>query len=138
MKMIKILMGLKGTGKTKTLINWVNTAINEESGDVVCINKDNRFMYDLNHKARLISTDQFNISNFDVFYGMLCGIIAENFDITHIFIDSILKLVKSNADELDKFIVSLEEMAEKFNVKFSITISSDEGYDLPNIKKYLQ
>ena len=136
--MIRILMGLKGAGKTKTFIDWVNAAVSEESGDVVCINKDNRLLYDLNHNARLIDSEQFSITNFDVFYGFLCGLIAENFDITHIFIDSILKVVPTDMQSLDAFVEKLETLSEKFNVSFSFTISDDAKEKTPNIKKYLQ
>lgn len=135
--MINLIMGIKGSGKTKALIDKVNKAVLDEMGDVVCINKGNRFMYDLNHKIRLIDTDQFKISNFDMFYGFICGIISEDFDITHIFIDSILKIVPENIESLDKFIVSLEQVAEKFNIKFTITISEDCSKATDNISKYM-
>lgn len=135
--MINLIMGIKGSGKTKALIDKVNKAVLDEMGDVVCINKGNRFMYDLNHKIRLIDTDQFKISNFDMFYGFICGIISEDFDITHIFIDSILKIVPGNIESLDKFIVSLEQIAEKFNIKFTITISEDCSKATDNISKYM-
>jgi hypothetical protein len=134
--MIRVLMNLKGTGKTKTLINWVNDAVSEEAGDVVCINKDNRLLYDINHKARLIDSGQFRIQNFDMFYGFLCGLIAQNFDITHIFIDSILKVVPADIQALDTFIEKLETLSDQFNVRFSFTVTADPNETTPNIRKY--
>lgn len=135
--MLKILMGLKGSGKTKQFIEWVNDAVNSESGSVICINKDNRLMYDLKKDVRLIDTEQYTIKDFEMFYGFLCGVISQNFDITHIFIDSILKVVPETIDALDAFIPQLEALSEKFNVKFSLTISEDINSATANIKKYM-
>jgi len=135
--LIRILMGNKGTGKTKTLIEWVNAAINEENGNVVCINKGNRFMYDFNHAVRLINTEDFRLTNFEVFRGFLCGIISEDYDITHIFIDSILKIVPETAEALDKFIAELETLSSQFNIKFSFTISEDTSSATDNVRKYI-
>ena len=88
--MIKILMGEKGTGKTKVLTDMVNKAASVADGMVVCINKGNRLMHDVDIGVRLVDTEEFNITNPDVFLGFIEGIISQNFDITQIYIDGIL------------------------------------------------
>ena len=87
--MINVHIGLKGSGKTPKMIAAVNKAVDEEKGNVVCITEGERLIHDISRKARLVTTDSFNIKNLDVFTGMLCGIIAQDYDVTHIFIDSI-------------------------------------------------
>ena len=84
--MIKIHIGLKGSGKTKKLIEAVNNAVNVETGNVVCITDGNRLIHDIDRKVRMINTEDFNIKNFDMFEGLICGLIAQDYDITHIFI----------------------------------------------------
>lgn len=135
--MIKILMGQKGTGKTKVFIDWVNEAVSKESGNVVCINKDNRLMYSLNNSVRLIDTQQFDMKDFNTFYGFLCGIIAQNFDITHIFVDSVLKIVPATVEDVSAFLKNLEILSEQFNLSFTLTISEDVNKATDDIKKYL-
>ena len=96
--MVKIIMGLKGTGKTKTLIDSVNTAARADHGSVICIEKGPKLTYDVSHKARLINVEEYSVDNYEKFLGFVNGIIAGNFDITDIFIDSITKICGNNAD----------------------------------------
>ena len=136
--MITIHIGLKGIGKTKKLINSVNSAITEEKGNVVCIAEGNRLMHDIKREARLIDTESFNISNFDNLAGFISGIISRDFDITHIFIDSVLKILpKESIGNMDKFIAALEFLASKFNVRFTMMISASPE-DAPElVRKYM-
>ena len=135
--MIRILMGSKGAGKTKALIDLIQSATKEENGDVVCINKGNRFMYDISHSVRLIDTEQFEIVDYTFLSGFICGVISENFDVTHIFIDSIMKIIPDSIGSIDDFITKLESFSEKFNIKFTLTISADNKFATEKIKKYL-
>lgn len=136
--MIKVHIGLKGSGKTPKIIQAVNTAIDVEKGNVVCITDGNRLIHDINRKARLINTESFNIKNLDVFTGMLCGIIAQDYDVTHIFIDSIFKSVPSaTIEDLEGFIPVLETLEEKFNVSFTMMVSAEESSAGANVKKYI-
>ena len=136
--MIKIHIGLKGSGKTKKLIDAVNAAINVEKGNVVCVNKGNRLMHDIDRKARMIDTENFDIKNFDVFTGLLYGIIAQDYDVTHIFIDSIFKSVADgDMGSLDEFIGVLEALEDKFNVSFTMMVSAEESSAGSNVKKYI-
>lgn len=136
--MIKVHIGLKGSGKTKNLIAAVNAAINEEHGNVVCITDGNRLMHDLDRKARMINTEDFSVKNFDMFEGMICGLIAQDYDITHIFIDSVFKSVPNgDMESIEDFISDLEKLEEKFNVSFTMMISAEASSAGPNVKKYI-
>ena len=136
--MIKVHIGLKGSGKTPKMIQAVNTAIDVEKGNVVCITDGNRLIHDINRKARLINTESFSIKNLDVFTGMLCGIIAQDYDVTHIFIDSIFKSVPSaTIEELEDFIDVLEKLEAKFDVSFTMMVSAEESSADEKVKKYI-
>ena len=136
--MIAINIGLKGSGKTKKLIDAVNSAIKNEKGNVVCITDGNRLMHDIDREARMVNTEPFDIKNFDMFSGLLCGIIAQDYDVTHIFIDSIFKSVPSeNMDDLDDFVKTLEALEAKFGVSFTMMVSAAEDTATPNVKKYI-
>ena len=134
--MIKIMIGKKGAGKTKVLVEMVNAAAASEKGNVICINSGNRFMYDLDHSVRLINTDDFSKMNFDQFYGFIKGAIAGNYDITHVFIDSIMKVVDGTAEDLDEFLQRMERLSEKFDISFTITISADKSEASDLVKSY--
>ncbi len=136
--MIKVNIGLKGSGKTPKLIQAVNAAIDVEKGNVVCITEGNRLMHDISNKARMINTESFDIRSIEMFEGLLCGIIAQDYDVTHIFIDSIFKSVPAaTMAELEGFITNLEKLEEKFNVSFTIMISAEEKDAGANLKKYI-
>ena len=136
--MIAINIGLKGSGKTKKLIDAVNSAIKNEKGNVVCITDGNRLMHDIDREARMVNTEPFDIKNFDMFSGLLCGIIAQDYDVTHIFIDSIFKSVPSeNMEDLDVFVKTLEALEAKFGVSFTMMGSAAEDTATPNVKKYI-
>ncbi len=136
--MIKIYIGLKGCGKTKKLIDAVNDAINIEKGNVVCITEGNRLMHDIDRSARLVDTENFDIANFDMFTGMLAGIIAQDFDVTHIFIDSVFKSVPGESmDNIDVFVKALEKLEAKFGVSFTLMISAEESSATELVKKYM-
>ncbi|MGN0178908.1 MAG: hypothetical protein ACI4DY_05625 [Monoglobaceae bacterium] len=136
--MIKIHIGLKGSGKTPKMIAAVNAAVDEEKGNVVCITEGDRLIHDISRKARLVATDSFDIRNLDVFAGLLCGIIAQDYDVTHIFIDSIFKSVPSaSVEDLEDFVKDLENLEKKFNVSFTMMVSAEEAAAGPNVKKYI-
>ncbi len=136
--MIKIHIGLKGSGKTKRIIDDVNNAISLEKGNVVCITEGNRLMHDIDRSARMVDTEPFDIKNFDMFVGLLCGIIAQDFDVTHIFIDSVFKSVPSgNMANIDELVVALEKLEEKFGVSFTVMVSADAAEATELVKKYI-
>ncbi len=135
--MVKIIMGLKGCGKTKQLIDLVNKAVSEENGDVVCIEKGQKLTYDIPHTARLIDSSSYGFNNYDFLKGFISGLHAENYDITHIFIDSLLKIIDQSLDaKTEDFIDWCEALSERENIKFTIMISADAELAADGIKKY--
>ncbi|MDK2800510.1 MAG: hypothetical protein PWP27_388 [Clostridiales bacterium] len=123
--MIKVIMDKKGTGKTKRLIELANSSIAQDSGDIVFVDNNNHHMYELNHEIRFIDTSEFEINDFCVFYGFLCGIISENFDISKIYIDGLFEIVNDDMDSLEIFLNDINKISDKFNIEFTMTISGD-------------
>ena len=134
--MIRVLIGPKGTGKTKTFINMANEALQTEKGNVVCITKGSRHTFDISSDIRLVNTDDFNIVSVKELYGFISGMIAQNYDITHIFIDSITKITNATLGEVSDVVPALEKIAADFNVDFTIAISEEKEGAPENIIKY--
>jgi hypothetical protein len=135
--MVKVIMGLKGTGKTKQLIELVRRASEEEAGSVVCMEKSQKLTYDVPHTVRLIETDDYNITGYDQMRGFICGLHAANYDITHIFIDSLLRIIGRDVDdETARFLDWCEGFSERNNVKFTMMISADTALAGDDVKKY--
>ena len=136
--MVKIIMGLKGSGKTKELVGLVCKAVSEGSGDVVVIEKERKLTYDIPYQARLIDAGSYSIGSYEFLKGFISGIHAGNYDITHFFIDNFYKLVndKEGANVVP-FIQWLAEYAERENVEFVISMSSDKEKCPEEIKQYL-
>ncbi len=125
--MIKLIIGKKGAGKTKHLVEMVNAAAETSLGNVVCIEKGGTLTFSVSHKARLVYADDFSIGGYDEYYGLLAGIKAGNNDVTHIFGDATLRIGSRNYDELSAF---LERLAKIEDVEFVFTLSCDES-ELP-------
>ncbi len=133
--MVKLIMGLKGSGKTKQLVDLVREAVNDGNGDVVCIEKERKLTYDIPYQARLIEAGAYDIGSYEFLKGLICGIHSGNYDITHVFIDNFYKLVKDRSEEsLAGFISWLDAFSEKENVEFVISISADAD-NMPDIVK---
>ena len=128
--MISMIIGNKGSGKTKRLVELVNAAVDASKGNVVCIEKGLKLTYDLTHKARLVDTDEYNISGFDTLYGFISGMCAGNYYLTEIFVDATLKIGGRNYEELADFMAKLAPLVEKSKVEIVFTISCDEA-ELP-------
>jgi len=134
--MVRLIVGVKGTGKTKTLMDMANEAIKTSSGSVVCIEKGQKLKYGINYKARLIDTSEYGICGADALYGLVCGLYAADYDITHMFIDSALKICKENLDEFTRFLRLADELASKNNFQCIITSSASPN-DMPHdVLKY--
>lgn len=125
--MIKLLIGKKGSGKTKTLIEATNTASAVASGNVVFISDDTRrSMHDIKSKVRMADTKDFSISSYSEFFGFICGIISRDYDITNIFIDGIFKIIGSdNLEGFEDFLNKLQTVGKELNVSFEISVSID-------------
>ena len=136
--MVKVIMGLKGDGKTKKLIDLVKKATAEEHGDIVCIEKNAELTYDIPYSVRLVNISQYKIKGYLFLKGFLCGLQAGNYDITHIFMDDLFKLSGNESDnEAEEFLNWCESFSDREGVKFTITIGSDANLATPGIKKYL-
>ena len=110
--MLKLIIGVKGTGKTKQLIEMVNSASEQSKGSVICVEKGTKLTYDIKHTARLIDTEQYGISDAQSLFGFIAGMIASNHDITDIFVDSALKICRDNVEE---FAIAIKEIADFVN-----------------------
>jgi len=128
--MISLIIGNKGSGKTKHLIALVNDAIQNSKGNVVCIEKETKLTHDVNYRARLVATDHFGIKGYEAFFGFLCGICAGDYDITDIFVDATLKIGGSDYEELAAFLKKVSDLSKITENDFTFTISTDEG-ELP-------
>ena len=125
--MVKLIIGKKGAGKTKRLVDLVNSTAETSLGNVVCIEKGGTLTFSVSHKARLVYADDFSICGYDEYYGLLAGIKAGNNDVTHIFGDATLRIGSRNYDELAAF---LERLSKIEDVEFVFTVSCDES-ELP-------
>ncbi len=135
--MVELLIGKKGTGKTKALIESVNNASAVAKGNVVFISDDtSRNMYDIKSKIRMADTSEFDIEAYNEFFGFICGIVSRDFDITNIFIDGIFRIVgTTELDGFEEFLNRLEVMSAKFNIQFVISVSIDVDAAPEYIKK---
>ena len=135
--MVKLIMGLKGSGKTKQLIELVNRAVDDEHGDIVFIERSSKLTYDIPHKVRLIDASQYEFDGYDFLKGFISGLHSANYDITYIFIDSVLQIIKKDVDgDAEDFFDWCEKFSVKEHVKFTITISEDILKATERIKKY--
>lgn len=123
--MIKLIIGEKGTGKTKKLVSIVNEAAESSNGSVICLEKGNVLTYNISHKIRLIDIEQYGISGYDQFIGFVNGLCAGNYDITDIVIDSTLKIGGKDMADFAAFIDKLKVLADSSNVKFVLSVSAD-------------
>ncbi len=135
--MFKIFAGLKGSGKTKHLIEMVNAAQTSTTGNVVCIEQGTKLIHEINPHTRLIDTTVYGVDDWEKLYGFVCGILASNYDVTDLFIDSALKICKDDMEGFDTFTSKAVPMLEKENVNFTITASVEVEKLPESLKKYL-
>ena len=135
--MIKLLIGVKGTGKTKTLIEKVNAAQETTKGNVVCIEKGTKLRYDINYQVRLINTDDYLITDASSLEGLVAGILASNADVTDIFIDSAFKICNYDVIGFGAFLDKLAKVTADMDVNILISASIPEDEATETVKKYL-
>ena len=121
--MLKLIIGVKGTGKTKTLINMANTTLESVNGCVVVIEKGTKLTHEIKNKARLINTEEYGINDAHMLYGFVSGTYASNYDVSNVFIDSALKICDNDMDEFVKFVQKVDKMCEQHNIELVMTSS---------------
>ncbi len=136
--MVNIIMGLKGSGKTKKLVDLVRSAVNDGTGDVVCIEKERKLTYDIPYQARLINAGSYDIGSYEFLKGLICGVHSGNYDVTHFFIDNFYKLVNDkSAEALETFVQWLDHFSEEEHISFVISMTAEPEAAPESIKKYL-
>lgn len=136
--MVKIICGAKGTGKTKQLIDRANDEMGKIKGHIIYIDDDAHHMYEVKHDIRFISMDEFPIRKPDEFYGFLCGLISNDFDIQSVYIDGIKNVIDISVDDLPNWLEKIDKLSEKYEINFHLTLSHPPKEVPEALKKYLE
>lgn len=133
--MLKLIVGTKGAGKTKTMLEMIDKATKTTSGNIVVIEKCMKLTTEINHAARLVDVDEYNVVGADMLYGFVAGVLAGNYDITELFIDGILRIIDHNLEEAEKVLMKIDAITK--NIEVVVTVSANPS-DLPEgLKKYV-
>ena len=135
--MIQVIAGKKGSGKTKRLIDLTNSTARDAVHDVIFLDDDNRYMFDVDHKVRFINAEDYHIHNSDMFIGFVCGILSSNFDLGAVFVDAFLKLGHVDLAGSEPIVAALKELSEKHQVNFVLSVSADTEELPPFLKEHL-
>jgi len=135
--MIHVIMGLKGSGKTKKLIDAIHTAVADAHGDVVCIEYGRKLTYDVSYKVRLVDSQEYGICSAEMLKGFLSGLHAGNFDITNVFIDNLYKTIGTDKAAAEDFVSWCAKFAADNSMEITITISEDPAAASESMKQYL-
>lgn len=136
--MVKLIMGLKGSGKTKQLIHDINASVKNETGSMVCIEKGTKLRYDIDMHVRLIDYQEYALKTLPQFKGFISGLHAGNFDISHIFIDSFYKLVEgASLAEVEEFMLWCEKFGAANDMAFTVVVSEDPAKATETLKKFM-
>ena len=132
--MVQLIVGKKGKGKTKQLLDKVNSEVKDISGSIVYLDKSTKHMYELNNKVRLIDVSRYMIENADEFLGFVCGIISQDHDLEQMYFDSFLEIAVLEGKDISAVIEKLDKMSDFFQVDFILSVSMDES-ELPEAVK---
>ena len=132
--MVQLIVGNKGKGKTKHLLEKVNLQVKETKGNIVYLDKSTKHMYELNNKVRLIDVSQYMITNHDEFVGFICGIVSQDHDLEQMFLDSFLKIACLENEDITPVIEKLEKISQNYGIDFVLSVSMDER-ELPEALK---
>ena len=136
--MVRVIMGEQGTGKTKKLIDLINSAAEQEAGNVVCIEAKKTMTFDIHYHVRLIVAGEYEVSSYEAMRGFISGLYAGNYDISHIFIDNLFKIVKGDCNhEAEQFLDWLEKFSNLHGVRFTASVSADPSQATDGMQKYL-
>ena len=136
--MVRLIMGAKGSGKTKHLIEMINNAAKDEPGNVVCIEANRTMTYDIHYHIRLIDAEEYKLNSYDLLRGFISGLYAGNYDITQVFIDNLCKIVGTSVNkDTEEFLNWLDRFGEQNNIKFTATISAEPSEATDGMQKFL-
>jgi len=135
--MLKLIIGVKGTGKTKTLINLVNGALEVTKGDVVCVEKGAQLRYDIKPAARLVNSGEYMITDANALYGFIAGMLASNHDVTDLFVDGTLRICQRDMAAFDNLLTKLDALLEKININLTMTVSMPIEEASETVRKYI-
>lgn len=135
--MIKLITGIPGTGKTKTLIGMVNDAVKASKGNVVCIEKGIKLRFDVDYNARLINAEEYLVDDAQSLFGFISGVIASNHDVTDIFVDAALKICNNDIDAFVKAVSELDSLSKKTGVNIVMTSSLPKGEEPDSVKQFI-
>ena len=135
--MLKLIIGVKGTGKTKTLISMVNEAVDASHGNVVCIEKGTKLRFDVKYQARLINANEYFIDDAQSLWGFIAGILASNHDVTELFVDSALKICGNDIAQFEAMVEKVAQLSESANTKIVFTASLPVEEATDTIRKYM-
>ncbi|NLU23822.1 MAG: hypothetical protein GXW99_03675 [Clostridiales bacterium] len=136
--MVRLIMGANGAGKTKQLIELMHSSVEAQSGSVVCIEASANMTYDLNYNIRLVTAGEYGIDSFACLRGFISGLYAGNYDISHIYIDNLCKIARSeDFQEIENFLNWLDNFSENNGVKFTVTVSADESTATEGMRSFL-
>ena len=135
--MIHVIMGLKGSGKTKKLIDGIHAAVAQASGDVVCIEYGKKLTYDVTYKVRLVDSQEYGIRSVEMLKGFVSGLHAGNFDITHVFIDNLYKTIGADLASAEEFVAWAAKFAADNSMEITVALSEDPANASETMKQYL-
>ena len=136
--MVRLIMGVKGSGKTKQLIELINNAAKDEPGNVVCIEPSRDMMFDIHYRIRLIDAKEYKLNNYDSLRGFISGLYAGNYDISHVFIDNLCKIIGIEiGSDVEAILNWLDVFGEKNGIKFTVSGSGDPADATEGMQKYL-
>ncbi|MCI8574089.1 MAG: hypothetical protein HFF89_06625 [Oscillibacter sp.] len=136
--MVRLIMGMKGSGKTKRLIELINNAAKDEPGHVVCIEANRNMTYDIHYHIRLIDAHEYKLNSYDLYRGFISGLYAGNYDISHVFIDNLCKTVGREVDkDTEAFITWLDTFGEQNDIKFTVSISADPSALSEDMQRFM-
>ena len=135
--MVELIVGKEGKGKTKQLLERVNSEIKTASGNIVFLDRNDKHMFELNNKVRLVNVAEYDFTNSSEFLGFICGILSQDHDIEQMYIDAVLKVAKTDKSELTAVVKRLAEIGNKFNVKFTASVTLDASEIDEEIREYI-
>ena len=135
--MIKLILGVKGSGKTTSLIAMVNQAVEESKGNVVCIEKGIKLRYDISYRCRLINVDEYYVFGSRQLYGFVAGILASDSDVSDLYIDSALRICNNDTDNFERLVNDLDELADRYKVNIVMTSSLAVEAATEGLKKFI-